>query len=204
MKILKLLTATTALVLSTSVNAAIISADWQTAGDNLITHDTESGLNWLDLTETNTLTYNYVNGQLGTGGQFAGYRYATSDEVVQLWTNFGVDLTSGAPYNSAVYNPGIAEGSNYLGNIMGGGYPYGVRGMVSDELYGWHYYLGAYTNGVNSYYDIASTYQAASGTSYVNVGSYLVQTSVVPVPAAVWLFGSGLIGLFGFARRKKA
>lgn len=27
--------------------------------------------------------------------------------------------------------------------------------------------------------------------------------SVVPVPAAVWLFGSGLIGLLGFARRKK-
>ena len=28
--------------------------------------------------------------------------------------------------------------------------------------------------------------------------------SAVPVPAAVWLFGSGLIGLFGIARRKKA
>ena len=28
-------------------------------------------------------------------------------------------------------------------------------------------------------------------------------TSTVPVPAAVWLFGSGLIGLVGFARRKK-
>jgi len=26
----------------------------------------------------------------------------------------------------------------------------------------------------------------------------------VPVPAAVWLFGSGLIGLIGIARRKKA
>lgn len=28
--------------------------------------------------------------------------------------------------------------------------------------------------------------------------------STVPVPAAVWLFGSGLIGLVGLARRKKA
>ena len=28
--------------------------------------------------------------------------------------------------------------------------------------------------------------------------------SAVPVPAAVWLFGSGLIGLLGLARRKKA
>ena len=30
-----------------------------------------------------------------------------------------------------------------------------------------------------------------------------IQTSVVPVPPAVWLFGSGLIGLIGVARRKK-
>lgn len=27
--------------------------------------------------------------------------------------------------------------------------------------------------------------------------------AVVPIPAAVWLFGSGLLGLFGIARRKK-
>jgi len=28
--------------------------------------------------------------------------------------------------------------------------------------------------------------------------------TAVPVPAAVWLFGSGLLGLVGVARRKKA
>ena len=31
-----------------------------------------------------------------------------------------------------------------------------------------------------------------------------VTLSQVPLPAAAWLFGSGLIGLVGFARRKKA
>ena len=31
-----------------------------------------------------------------------------------------------------------------------------------------------------------------------------VATSAVPLPAAIWLFGSGLIGLVGIARRKKA
>ena len=29
-----------------------------------------------------------------------------------------------------------------------------------------------------------------------------IEASVVPIPAAAWLFGSGLIGLVGFARRK--
>lgn len=32
----------------------------------------------------------------------------------------------------------------------------------------------------------------------------VISVSTVPVPAAVWLFGSGLIGLFGFARRRKS
>ena len=31
-----------------------------------------------------------------------------------------------------------------------------------------------------------------------------VAASAVPVPAAVWLFGSGLVALFGFARRRRA
>ncbi len=35
-------------------------------------------------------------------------------------------------------------------------------------------------------------------------GSYTTATSEVPVPAAVWLFGSGLVGLAGIARRRKA
>ncbi|HYA38456.1 MAG TPA: VPLPA-CTERM sorting domain-containing protein [Candidatus Methylomirabilis sp.] len=34
--------------------------------------------------------------------------------------------------------------------------------------------------------------------------SYVGSVSAVPVPAAVWLFGSGLLGLVGIGRRKKA
>ncbi len=52
MKLWKSGSVLTALVLSSNVNAAIISVDWQTTGDNLITQDTASGLDWLDLTVT--------------------------------------------------------------------------------------------------------------------------------------------------------
>jgi len=38
----------------------------------------------------------------------------------------------------------------------------------------------------------------ATGSSY----SMSITAAVVPVPAAVWLFGSGLLGLVGIARRK--
>ena len=35
-------------------------------------------------------------------------------------------------------------------------------------------------------------------------GQFEFRNSPVPIPAAVWLFGSGLLGLVGMARRKKA
>jgi hypothetical protein len=39
----------------------------------------------------------------------------------------------------------------------------------------------------------------------INLAGEIVQDlSTIPVPAAVWLFGSGLLGLIGFARRRKA
>ena len=41
------------------------------------------------------------------------------------------------------------------------------------------------------------TFQTSGGVLAVDV-------QPIPVPAAVWLFGSGLIGLVGIARRKKA
>ena len=37
-----------------------------------------------------------------------------------------------------------------------------------------------------------------------NRGGMSLSVNAVPIPAAVWLFGSGLIGLIGVARRKKA
>ena len=36
------------------------------------------------------------------------------------------------------------------------------------------------------------------------VSLFQVRTSVVPVPAAIWLFGTALIGLVGFGRRSKS
>jgi len=43
-----------------------------------------------------------------------------------------------------------------------------------------------------------------SGTSRVGVSFDDFYLTAVPVPAAVWLFGSGLLAMFGIARRKKA
>ena len=45
---------------------------------------------------------------------------------------------------------------------------------------------------------------AVRSTDFGHISYAAWEVSAVPVPAAIWLFGSGLIGLVGFARRKKA
>jgi hypothetical protein len=44
---------------------------------------------------------------------------------------------------------------------------------------------------------------AVNNLSFDGIGQPVLSSSVVPVPATAWLFGSALIGLAGVARRKK-
>jgi hypothetical protein len=58
-------------------------------------------------------------------------------------------------------------------------------------------------------YDFSSNsgYLGARGSGNVDLKYVRFENAIasaVPVPAAVWLFGSGLIGLIGIARRKKS
>lgn len=60
--------------------------------------------------------------------------------------------------------------------------------------------------GANWNYGDGSNFDGGAALPYL--GSTLgmdlrVELTAIPVPAAVWLFGSGLIGLAGLARRKK-
>jgi hypothetical protein len=66
-------------------------------------------------------------------------------------------------------------------------------GSEFDSSFAWSFGFGSGFQGVRD--------------KNVNVYGWAVRSgdvSAVPVPAAVWLFGSGLIGLVGLARRKKA
>ena len=215
MNLWKLTSVVIGLTLSTSLNASIISVDWQTTDDNLITQDTENNLEWLDLTATTNLSYDYVSSQLGVGGVFEGWRYALSTDVIGFLDEFGGDSNY---YNGwSTQNNGLFDAvSEYWGDTycyfdgcaVGSG---SSSAIIADESF--------FTNHMRTYLYDGSIHPSSLTEDRVNVlysltadsvadpliGHALVrEISTVPVPAAVWLFGSGLIGLVGFSRRKKA
>ena len=57
--------------------------------------DTDSGLDWLDVTASVNRSFNDVFSQLGSGGDFAGWRFASSNEFNTLLSNW-----TGIPPNS--------------------------------------------------------------------------------------------------------
>jgi hypothetical protein len=59
-------------------------------------------------------------------------------------------------------------------------------------------------NGFISGYGYDKTAAVWSITAQTANSYSMTVTTVVPVPAAVWLFGSGLVGLIAVARRKAA
>lgn len=56
----------------------------------------------------------------------------------------------------------------------------------------------------NDIYSIAIEFSGTASKVGLAFDNFSPATSAVPIPAAVWLFCSGLIGLIGIARRKKA
>lgn len=69
--------------------AALRSVDLYKAGDQLLTLDEKTGLEWLDLTQsvwTNSVT---LTRELQPGGRFFGFNWATKAQVQTLYTDAG-------------------------------------------------------------------------------------------------------------------
>ena len=92
-----------------------------------------------------------------------------------------------------------------------------VTDFFNDNVIGWEFYswgsnnitAGGTTNITDSFnpslqFDPSENYYAfiAGGSVIPTEVDIDLTVSSVPVPAAVWLFGSGIVGLIGLARRK--
>ena len=146
-----------------------------------------------------------------------GWRLPEVIDVGNDGITYGGNIYQGvdAGYNITTHS----EISNMYYNVLGNIADFDIAGVAQD---GGAYNSGPFTNFKNSNYwtgtayapqtvNDAWTFLAATGIQGFggkgnNMFVWAVQSgdvSAVPVPAAVWLFGSGLLGLIGVARRNQ-
>jgi len=207
----KFIVASLMLLVSVQVNASLTSIDWLSSGDGLLTQD-DNGLRWLDLSQTRGQSYYAVSAQLEVGGTFEGFRYATRDEVSGLWDSAGGD--DDYYYGYSTQNNGVFDIlAPYWGDLYcqvnactpGDGYS---SAFTSDEYdYNRVYSPFAFDDYFDTqrsnedYFEIENI--SSKKQTHLTWASALVQISPVPIPATVWLFGTGILGLIGFSRRRK-
>jgi hypothetical protein len=186
------------------LQAALIEQDWSAINDAAITYDSTTGLEWLDVTVTAGLSYNDVAAELGVGGAYEGFSFASSQQVAGLFSAVGLGEIPNVPeflgggeqiqtllgYWGVTWYLGTGERTEFLTS--------NTTGLLAGEHFtGRVFWLEVGDTGVTAEY-------LARDDDYSNftIGSALVRAaSPVPVPAAVWLFGSGLMGLIGFSRK---
>jgi len=92
---------TVLLLVSPPVAAELVELDLDAAGDGLITWDTETDYEWLDLVATTDTSWNQIDSDFG-GWLSAGFRRATGDEICELFRHMGY-----APEPCPVGYPGL-------------------------------------------------------------------------------------------------
>ena len=195
-------------VASFNVGAAIITHGALTTNDdgssNIITDSLNNNVVWLRFDVLAPLTYAETLGTLGTqdggGWNIAGFTQATmfADALLSDTTNLCTETVS-ACGNVSSWSDGdlganfdtSADYAWYLTNAGRAGYVTVDATSGDVILRGWS--------------SLAASDAYATGGFYESLPvSWLLyrDTTVIPVPAAVWLFGSGLVGLVVVARRK--
>ncbi|MDH5570575.1 MAG: hypothetical protein OEY89_02345 [Gammaproteobacteria bacterium] len=213
MKLWKSISTVISLLFSTSLSAALID-------NNTYTTDTISGLDWLDLSLTVNQAYNSVE------SLNPGWRYATNSEIENLFTTlfngyFDTDTTQHLSDSNSGYinqNTDVIAFQELFGHTFNDPYV-ATYGLFEDENQTLHL-MGAYISPIINF-DILSGTTAVIGydsiifsPDYYNnqedfreiaastTGAYMVRATVVPIPAAVWLFCSGLISLYLTVKQK--
>lgn len=206
----------TGLMLSCGIaDAALLERDWMSNGDGLLTYDSGTGLEWLDLNSTYGVSHNEMLTLLSPGQTYDGFRFATPDELITLLSHAGVSEAAGGGGTQGVYLGEHSQLSAFI-SLVGGGSVHYELNFTQTTANGHTVEISGTNTSVIfsalSYYDDGRTFFSprfgtVSPADYnytdQNAGSWIVRdASVVPIPAAAYLFGSGLLGLIGLGTKK--
>jgi hypothetical protein len=119
------LIALTAVLVATSPGRAVAGASLQSLnssfGFNTITFDPNTGLQWLDLTESTGYSKSQMQSEIQPGGAFEGHHLATDDEIRQLFLNAGIYVGPGSNEFIAVNYAPIVQLASFIGVLGTGG-----------------------------------------------------------------------------------
>ena len=101
-----------------SVHAALVTTDWKASGDQLVTVDTISSLQWLDLTVTLGQSIEQTQGLLAS--DYSGWRIANELEVMALYGHFGLPIVGLASSTSPATIANISAMSDLFGDTLNG------------------------------------------------------------------------------------
>ncbi|MCB5226482.1 hypothetical protein JAO78_006605 [Alishewanella sp. 16-MA] len=152
-------------LISTQASAAFVSTDWKNAGDGFATLDTETGLEWLDLTATGNKSIDQVKSELGT--IYMGWRIPTHQEIVNLAMNLYPINFSNGPHVTINENYGDQGIQHRLFGANLSGYYYGLY-----EKNGQTFLFGR--NEVNKYVWLEHLYSSSLLYKNIYAGVYLV------------------------------
>lgn len=188
MKFLKTTIITSALVLSTSVNAAFIDFEESPNDFNLYgASHTSQGF----------LFEGWKSGTSGTTGSIRVTSQMTGNKgIINSWGNGMIRMqqTNGETFNVQSLDVGASTIKNvtFTGVFSDGLTISQTVSTLGNSYEFFHATFSGFQNLVSLQWNRESNL----------VDNISVSTSAVPIPAAVWLFGSGLIGLIGVARKK--
>lgn len=191
-------------------NAATIDFNY-TPTSSLFTANDGTQTEWLHLSESTNYSYNQIITELGTGGAFDGYTLASRADVGHVTDQlFGWNWSTLENGIFAEYQGYADQAASVWGYTHQTQFQNQINGLTSDLSPPHILGMAAvdYLSSIDPNFDSDLVYSMNVNdpdTSAFFLGSFLYKnTSPVPVPAAVWLFASGLVGLVGFARRPKA
>jgi hypothetical protein len=189
-------------VLVAPVHAAVAVFNDSVFGPGSVLRDSGTSLDYLRLDKTMGYGYAGIEAEFGVGGDFSGWSIASSSQMLSLGGSLG--LTQGATDIAQLSMAGqVRDWFCPLFTCVNTSTTHVyARGLVSD----------LYTDGIQHLaFTIGERFNVSppevdfrlSGFAPVNAtGEEVFLVRAVPLPAAVWLFASGLLGLIGVARRK--